>query len=157
MDIVEGRTRPVLTGDVYETVRHAGRVFYVTDNAGEVGFDMFVLKAIKARGSHVTLVVKGDIFFEDATVGDARYFNLEQVVDEIVESKGFFVREDASPALNSAFDMCDVVIAKGTGSFEGLKNEAAGKTVVFMLKAKCGPIGRDLKVEEGRIVVSVER
>ena len=156
MDIIEGRSRPVVEADVYEAVRHARRVFYVTDNAGEVGFDMFLLKAIKKNGPHVTLVVKDDIFFEDATAADACYFNLEQVVDEIVESKGFFVRRESSSAAGAAFDMCDLVIAKGTGSFEGLKNETAGKTVVFMLKVKCGPIGRHLNVEDGRIVVRLE-
>jgi uncharacterized protein with ATP-grasp and redox domains len=168
MDILgleEGATRapvivpagrcPVIIGDVYEAVMAARRVLYVTDNAGEIGFDSLVLRAIKEMGAYVTVVVKEGAFFEDATMSDAYYFNLERIVDEIVTSKGFLVKEEASSALSRAYEMSDLIISKGTGSFEALRGETNGRMVVFMLKVKCGPIGRGIKVAEGRVVVKV--
>ena len=149
-DLLEGRLQPVITGNVYEAVSRSKQVLYVTDNAGEVGFDMLLLKRIKEKGAFVTLVVKEDVFFEDVTTSDAHYFNLEHVVDEIVLSKGFFVREEASSTLNRAYALSDLVIAKGTGSFEALRGETANKKTVFMLKVKCKPISRAIAMEEGR-------
>jgi uncharacterized protein with ATP-grasp and redox domains len=157
VDVIEGRRDPVLIGDVYDAVLGAHRVLYITDNAGEVGFDSLLLKAVKRKGAYVTLVVKEDAFFEDTMMSDAHYFHLDQVVDEIVTSKGFFAGGSApSSVLEMAYAASDLIIAKGTGSFETLRGETMGKKVIFMLKVKCGPISRDIKVEEGRIVVKVE-
>jgi uncharacterized protein with ATP-grasp and redox domains len=157
MDIVglSGCRDPLIIGDVYKAVLAARRVLYVTDNAGEIGFDSLALKAIKGKGAYVTVVVKEAAFFEDATMSDAHYFNLESIVDEIVTSRGFFVKEEASSALRRAYEMSDLIFSKGTGSFEAFRGETNGRMVVFMLKVKCKPIGRDINVEEGSVVVKV--
>ncbi len=156
IDVIEGRLPPVLAGDVHDAIVTARRVLYVTDNAGEIGFDSIVLKSLKDRGIYVTLVVKEDGFFEDATMSDASYFGLEEVVDEIVASRGFFVRGELSTALSMAYDLCDLIIVKGTGSFEALRGETAERKVIFMLKVKCKPIAIDTGVEQGRVLVKVE-
>ncbi|MGD0231396.1 MAG: ARMT1-like domain-containing protein [Syntrophorhabdales bacterium] len=154
--IVEGITSGIVMGDLYGTILAARRVFYVTDNAGEVGFDSLVVRAVKDRGARVTLVVKEDTFFEDARISDARHFHLDELVDEIITSRGFPVPGMLTSRLADAYGASDVVIAKGTGSFEALKNETAGKRAIFMLKVKCGPISRETGVEQGRVLVKVE-
>ena len=156
IDIMEGRLSAVVMGDLYETVRNGRRVLYITDNAGEVGFDSLVLKALKGAGVQVTLVVKEDPFFEDVRMDDVDYFHLEELVDEVLTAKGFFVSGEVDARLQSAYLGCDVLFVKGTGGFEALRGETTGKKAVFMLKVKCGPISRDIGVEQGRVVVMVE-
>ena len=73
---------PVVTGDVYHAVKDSRRVLYITDNAGEIGFDSLVVELIKRMGPRVTLAVKERTFFEDATAVDARFFGLDKVWTE---------------------------------------------------------------------------
>ncbi len=154
--ILQGSGDTVFRGDPCRTVEDAGRILYITDNAGEVGFDSLLLEFIKKRGVHVTLVIKDDLFFEDAGIDDVLHFGLEDVVDVIAPSKGFFSMSEAGPALEEAYCASDVIIGKGTGSFEALHGETMGKGAVFMLKVKCGPISRSTGVEQGRVLVTAE-
>ena len=77
-EIIEGNDdEPVVVGDVYGAVRDASQILYVTDNAGEIGFDSLVIDIIKRMGPKITLVVKERTYFEDATPEDARFFGLD--------------------------------------------------------------------------------
>jgi damage-control phosphatase, subfamily I len=156
VEILKGAGSPILLGDLYHTVLNARRILYITDNAGEVGFDSLVLKLLKKSGAHVTLVVKEDPFFEDALMSDALHFELDKVVDKIIAVKGFSVMSEADPSLNRAFRASDLIVAKGTGGYEALRGETEGKKAVFMLKVKCGPISRDTGIDEGEVLVKVE-
>ena len=64
-------------GDVYEAARDKKRVLFLCDNAGEIGFDSLLIEQLKAMGADVTLVVKEEPFFEDATFRDAASFGLD--------------------------------------------------------------------------------
>jgi uncharacterized protein with ATP-grasp and redox domains len=146
----------VMIGDLYGAIRNARHICYVTDNAGEIGFDSLVLRQIKDIGPKITLVVKNRTFFEDATMVDARTFGLEELVDEILTVPGFFAPEEMDAATAASFKLCDLVIAKGTGSYEALRSEIPHKKAVYMLKIKCKPIARELEMKEGNIIVKVE-
>jgi damage-control phosphatase, subfamily I len=154
--IMDGTVTPCLTGDLYGAVLNARRALYFTDNSGEVGFDSLALRAMREMGVHLTLVVKEDTFYEDVTMSDALTFGLEKEVDEIVASPGFFVRGENGPVLNSVYARSDLIISKGTGSFEALKGETPGKKAVFMLKVKCEPVSLATGVEQGRLLVKVD-
>ena len=156
MTFLEGSDRAVFAGDPYDAILRARRILYITDNAGEVGFDSLLLKAIKKGGAHVTLVVKRATYFEDVTMSDARFFHLHEVVDEITETAGFAVPDEMDPVLGRAYEEADLIVAKGTGSYEALRDETAGKKAIFLLKVKCGPISRETEVEEGRVLVKVD-
>jgi damage-control phosphatase, subfamily I len=143
-------------GNVSETVNNSRHVLYVTDNAGEIGFDSLVLREIKDMGPKITLVVKKQTFFEDATMDDVRAFGLEGPVDEIITVPGFLAPDEMDAATAVSFKSCDLVIAKGTGSYESLRGEISDKKAVYMLKIKCKPIARELGMKEGNIIVRVE-
>jgi len=147
---------PVIVGHVYEAVRSCRRVLYVTDNAGEIGFDALVITQLKSMGKHVTLVVKEKTFFEDATTSDARFFALQDLTDEIVTTPGFLVPGVLEPAAKEAFSKSDLVMAKGTGSYEAMKDELGHTSAVFMLKVKCPAIARETGLEVGTTVVKLE-
>lgn len=149
----QGKPQPVLAGDVASNIG-SRRVVYALDNAGEVGFDSLAIRVLKKAGAHVTLVVKEPAFFEDATLEDARFFSLDQVVDQVVAVDGFLVPEDASAPAAAALARCDLVIAKGTGSFEALYGELGATPGLFLLKVKCRPISNLLGIAESNFAVA---
>jgi damage-control phosphatase, subfamily I len=152
----QGDARNAVIGDLFGTIKNSHHVFYVTDNAGEIGFDSLVIRQIKDLGSKVTLVVKKQTFFEDATMVDASFFGLDELVDEIILVPGFFAPDEMDKETAASFKSCDLVIAKGTGSYEALHGEIPDKKAIYMLKIKCKPIARELRMEEGNIIVKVE-
>lgn len=149
--IIRGeRSLLVLVGDVYGAVQGKSRVFYLADNAGEIGFDSLLIAELVGMGASVTLVVKEAPFFENATRDDALYFALDSLVDKIVSTRGLFVPDESSTPVADAFRQSDLVIAKGTGNYEALKGETGEKVVIFILKVKCAPIAASMGVDIGQ-------
>ena len=157
-DIIQGKVPlPVPAGDIYGAASKARNVFYVADNAGEIGFDSLVISLLKKMGAKVTLAVKEGPFFDDATLEDARYFGLEQIADAVHSVRGgIFVPEETDEELSLAFKNSDFVISKGTGNFEVFKGYGKGKRVLFLLKAKCGPVSKETETPEGQFIVRLE-
>jgi hypothetical protein len=157
-NILKGKNPlPALIGDVFGTAQRATRILYLTDNAGEIGFDSLLIATLREMGATVNLVVKEDPFFEDATMKDALFFSMDQLVDNIFTVNGFFVPGRSSSQLSDIFKKSDLVIAKGTGNYEALKGELRGKKVIYLLKVKCKPISTDIGVPVGTFVVKVEK
>lgn len=148
---------PPLTGNVFEAAQGASHILYITDNAGEIGFDSLLISKLKEMGLKVTLVVKENPFFEDATAKDVSFFRLDQLVDSILTVNGFFIPNEAPPPVFDSFKRSDLVIAKGTGNYEALKGEVEGKAAIYMLKVKCRPIVANIGVSVGSFVVKLEK
>ena len=155
--IIEGNNPlPVQMGDIYEAVQGASQILYAADNAGEIGFDSLLIVQLKEMGLRVNLVVRGPHLFEDATMEDASFFGLDKLVDNIFTTKGLFVPIESSPPLAEAFTQSDLIISKGTGNFEALKDEVGGKSIVYLLKIKCAPIAQRLGADRGSFVMRLE-
>jgi uncharacterized protein with ATP-grasp and redox domains len=156
--ILEGKgPLPTVMGDVFKAAQKANRILYMADNAGEIGFDSLLIAKLKEMGSKVTLIVKEDPFFEDATMKDIFFFTMDQLVDNISTAKGFFVPSEPTPSLTDSFKNSDLLIAKGTGNYEALQGETKGKTTIFMLKVKCRPIATKIGATIGNFVVKLEK
>ncbi len=148
---------PTLMGDVFRAAQGATRVLYITDNAGEIGFDSLLITRLKEMDLRITLMVKEEPFFEDATMKDAAYFSLDKLVDDISIVKGFFIPDKGQAAQRDLFEKSDLIIAKGTGNYEALKDELGGKKAIFMLKVKCEPIATNSGVDLGSFVVKLDQ
>ncbi len=146
-----------MNDDLLGVLKESHHVLYVTDNAGEIGFDSLVIRQIKEMGSKVTLAVKKQTFFEDATMDDVRAFGLEKLVDEVVTVPGFMAPHEMDPSVARLFESSDFIIAKGTGSYEALHSEIGDKKAAYLLKVKCRPIARELGVAEGNVMVKLEQ
>ncbi len=156
--VIRGELKPIIRGDLYETIKEARRILYITDNAGEIGFDSHFISLLKEAGCHVTLLVKDPLFFEDATMDDVQFFGLERLVDAVVSVKGIFIPGESYPLpVVLAYEDADLIVAKGTGNFEALRGEVTGKTVLYMLKVKCDPIAAATGIEHGRFIIDLER
>ncbi len=156
IDLLEGKkSLPVVMGDVSQFIKKSKRIFYITDNAGEIGFDSLLISRLKEMGKEINLIVKEDPFFEDATTKDASFFNLDHLVDHLFSVKGLFVPIPNSSPLMDAFHHSDLIISKGTGNYEALQDEVNEKPVIYMLKVKCRPISERIGVEIGTFIVKV--
>jgi uncharacterized protein with ATP-grasp and redox domains len=156
--ILEGKNPlPLLIGDVFGTAQRATRILYLADNAGEVGFDSLLIATLREMGATVNLVIKKDPFFEDATIKDALFFSIDKLVDHVFTVNGFFIPGNSTSLLSGIFRKTDLVIAKGTGNYEALKDELRGKRVIYLLKVKCKPISADIGAPMGTFVVKAEK
>lgn len=155
-DLMQKGAGKVMIDDLLGILRESRHVLYVTDNAGEIGFDSLVIQQIKEVGPKVTVVVKENTFFEDATMNDANVFDIANLADEVVTVPGFMAPQEVDPSMASLIMSCDFVIGKGTGSYEALHSELGSKKAAFMLKIKCKPISRELGMDEGGVVVKLQ-
>ena len=157
INILKGKNPlPHLIGDVFGTAQRATRILYVTDNAGEIGFDSLLIAELRETGATLNLVVKEDPFFEDARMKDALFFSMDKLVDNIFTVNGFFIPGRNPSPLSDIFKRSDLVIAKGTGNYEALKDQGHGKATLYMLKVKCPPIARETGANVGSFIAKTE-
>ena len=107
-------------------------------------------------GLKITLVVKEDPFFEDATLGDACYFDLDKLADNILTTRSVFIPGNSTPPLEEAYKKSDLIIAKGVFNFESLAGEGLKKPVIYMLKMKCKLLSGINEAEMGNAIVRLE-
>jgi uncharacterized protein with ATP-grasp and redox domains len=115
-----------------------------------------LIEELKEMGLKVTLVVKDDPFFEDATIEDARYFGLDKCIDAVLTTRYVFIPNETTSFLEEAFRKTDLVIAKGVFNFESLSGEDLDKPVVHMLKIKCNPLSQKNDVDVGDLIIKLE-
>lgn len=113
----------------------AGRVLYLADNTGEIVFDRLLIEQLPA--GHVAVAVRGGPVLNDATLADARTVLMDQiaeVIDNGSDAPGTILG-DCSQVFQDSFKQADIVIAKGQGNFETLREASAN--IFFLLKIKC--------------------
>jgi uncharacterized protein with ATP-grasp and redox domains len=132
-------------------VSRAEKILYLADNAGEIVFDRLLIEQLPAE--KVTVVVKGSPVINDATMEDAEFAGLTEmleVIDNGSDAPGTIL-ESCSQAFRNHFAESDLVIAKGQGNYETLSD--VNKSIFFILKAKCPVIARDLGCEVGEMIL----
>lgn len=116
----------------------AGRtLLYLTDNAGEIGFDRVFAEVLKERYPHleITFCVRGGISQNDATREDAAVVGIPfPVIDN-----GNTVAGTELPLLSreakQAMDEADVILSKGMGNTETLYG--CGYPIYYAFLIKC--------------------
>ncbi len=129
-------------------LRNASRVLYLADNAGELYFDLPLVKWMK-RFAQVTYVVKPSPVQNDLTLDDVRTSGLEaefgRVMSTGVASPGVLFSL-ASAQFKREFESADLVFAKGMGHYEALSEFSPEGRFFYCLKAKCQPVADSLGV-----------
>ncbi|MGC8642062.1 MAG: damage-control phosphatase ARMT1 family protein [Isosphaeraceae bacterium] len=137
--------------DFRQAVAEAERILYLADNAGEIAFDRLLIEQLPP--TRVTLAVRGAPILNDATMADARAVGLHEIVEIIdngSDAPGTLL-DDCSLEFQRRFTEADLIIAKGQGNFETLSDELAN--IIFLFKAKCPVIARQVLVPLGTHVV----
>lgn len=135
-----------------QRVSASRRLLYLLDNAGETVFDRVLIEELSTRGPEIAAVVKGRAILNDATMEDAEFAGLDQVC-RLVSNGSPMVGTDldtCSEEFRRLFAEADLIISKGQGNFETL-NETS-RPILFVLKAKCPEVGRELGVGTGDMV-----
>lgn len=145
-----------LHGDLAEVERRLSsfdNVLYLTDNAGEVIFDLFVIEKLKEMGKRVVIASKSEPVLNDVTAEELRC-----MTDNVVITTGPVVGttlENISPeALSLLLNKDWLVISKGMGNFETLtefEHQLEGR-LTYILRAKCDPVAMALGVPRGTLV-----
>ena len=132
-----------------DEVDRARKILYLTDNCGEVVFDLLLVEALAELGKEVTVSPKEEPILNDATVVDLKalgFDRMARIVPHARRSIGLLLSE-APAAFLEVWEAADLVVAKGMGHFETLYG--TDKTVAFLLKAKCIPVAERLGVAPG--------
>lgn len=129
-------------------LRSTSKVLFLADNAGEIYFDLLLVKWIE-QYAQVTYVVKPSPVQDDTTLEDIKKAGLEgefgRIIDTGVASPGV-VFSLASAQFKEEFDSADLILAKGMGHYEALSELPAQGRFFYCLKAKCLPVAKSLGV-----------
>lgn len=127
----------------YELAKKAHNVLYLTDNAGEIVFDTLLVEQLKNMGVTVMVAVKGGPVINDATLEDAAASGMMKIADNVIttgtDAVGFAAKEVSHEFLK-AYELADLVIAKGMGYAETLTEHKLKKPHLLLLRTKCEPV-----------------
>ena len=127
-------------------LKDAGKVLYLADNAGELYFDLPLVKWMK-QFAQVIYVVKPSPVQDDLTLDDVRRSGLEgefgKVISTGIASPGI-VFSLASAQFKREFESADLIFAKGMGHYEALSELPPEGKFFYCLMAKCKPVAGSL-------------
>jgi uncharacterized protein with ATP-grasp and redox domains len=140
--------------------RLARRVVYFTDNAGEIVFDLLLIRFLKEQGARVTLAVKGAPVLNDATLEEACQLKMDREVDLLTTTGGgdIGVTWEKMPGdLAGALSGASLVIAKGMANYESLTEYASRlPPVAYLLTVKCETVAESIGAPVGAAVAALE-
>ncbi len=124
-----------------------GTLVYLTDNAGEIYFDLPLFRELAGRSSRAVLAVKGGPAANDLTRAELRAPGLagrfERVEDTGCDGVGVDW-ERASPRFKALLGSAGLVLAKGMANFLTLRGRPLPAPLFFVFKLKCAPMVQDL-------------
>lgn len=130
-----------LDGPVFRDFRReleqAKTLLYLTDNAGEIGFDRIFAETIHRLYPDVaiTFCVRGSVTVNDATRADAEAVGIPFPVMDNGNDIAGTVPERMSPESRRAMEQADLILAKGMGNCETLFG--CGLNVYYAFLVKC--------------------
>ena len=113
------------------------KLLYLTDNAGEIGFDRIFAEEIAKKYPHLTITfcVRGDITLNDATRADAEAVGIPfPIIDNGNRVPGTQL-DLLSKEAKEALDAADVILAKGMANCETMFG--CGYNVYYAFLVKC--------------------
>ena len=136
---------------LHDRLEAADNVLYLADNAGEIALDRLFIGFIPCP--RITVAVKSGPAINDATMEDAQQVGLTEracVVETGSDAPGTLL-EECSAEFREHFAAADLIIAKGQGNYEALSDRP--EEIVFLLKAKCPVVARDIGCRVGDMVL----
>lgn len=135
-------------------VTSADSILYFLDNAGEIVFDRLLIEMLKkVSRAEIVSVVRGSPILNDATMEDARFVGLTEVI-EVIDSgndaPGTILSQMPAKIIN-LFEKSDVIISKGQGNYETLSESK--RNVYFLFKIKCPVVAEYMNAKVGEYVL----
>ncbi|WP_017661059.1 damage-control phosphatase ARMT1 family protein [Baaleninema simplex] len=100
-----------------QQLKNAKTILYISDNTGEIAFDRLLIEQLLQQQKQVTLAVRGAPAINDATLEDAAYVGLTDLVPVITTGTALpgTVVKKASEEFQNFFKTADLAISKGQG------------------------------------------
>ena len=117
-------------------------LLYLTDNAGEIGFDRICAEVLREHYPHleITFCVRGAICSNDATREDAAVVGLDfPIIDNGTNIAGT-IPETLGAEAKEALETADVILSKGMANTECLYG--SGYNIYFAFLVKCDKFER---------------
>jgi len=124
-------------------VRKPRRILYLTDNAGEIYFDIPLHGYLKQYCRQLYLVVKGGPSLNDLTRAELQSAKLQDRFDAVADTgtDGAGIDWDhVSTEFLDLFASADLIISKGMANFETLYPKSIPAASFYLFKVKCEPI-----------------
>ena len=121
-----------------EDLEKGKKLIYLTDNAGEIGFDKIFASQIAKKYPHlqITFCVRGAICQNDATREDAKVVGLPFPVIDNGNRVAGTVLSLLSPEAKEALDSADVILAKGMANVETMYGCDYNLYYAFLVKCQ---------------------
>jgi len=132
--------------------KEPGLVLYLTDNSGEIYFDLPLYDYIKNRAGRTVLVVKGGPSLNDLTRAELRSAGIEDMVGEVADTgtEGAGVDwERVSEEFLDLIESADLIVSKGMANFETIYPNQLSPAILFLFKVKCEPIQNYIQAPVG--------
>ena len=112
-------------------------LLYLTDNAGEIGFDRVCAEVLRERYPHLDIVfcVRGGIAQNDATREDAAVVGIDFPIIDTGSNIAGLIPEMAGAEAMEALETADVILSKGMANVECLYR--SGYNIYFAFLVKC--------------------
>ena len=137
-----------------ESLKKAGTLLYLGDNAGEIVLDKILIGLLlRETKLDITYAVRGGPVINDATMEDARFVGMTDIVRVIDTGIDFpgILPEACSGEFLDHYNGADMILSKGQGNYESLSEE--DKNIFFLLQTKCLVIANKIGCRVGDIVL----
>jgi uncharacterized protein with ATP-grasp and redox domains len=136
------------------SLKSSKTLLYVGDNAGEIVLDKILINVLfRETNVDITYAVRGKPIINDATMDDAQFVGMTDIVRVIDTGADFpgIVLESCSEEFLEYYHNSDIILAKGQGNYESLSDEL--KNIFFLLQAKCPVIAKKIGCNVGDLVL----
>lgn len=148
---------------IRSAIKNREKILYLTDNAGEIFFDGFVIRELIKMGKEVVVSPKSAPVINDATIEDLEEAGISYLEERcrIIPNGtyiGISLEEVEGEFLDVFSDDRYLVIAKGMGNYETISEFEARDEfglkgrLIYVLRAKCEPVTRSMGVRRGELV-----
>lgn len=140
---------------IYNLVQVNKEVLFLTDNAGEIVFDKFLILELLKLNINVIVAVKQYPVLNDATMEDAEVAGLVelsqknpnlQIITTGNDHVGLLL-DEISEQFRPYFENAKLIIAKGMGYYETLTEKSFQKPIIYLFRTKCSSVAQDVNVE----------
>jgi len=127
-----------------------GKVLFLSDNCGEVILDRFLVEELSKFAS-VSIVAKDLPILTDATIEDVKHAGLDTWATQVLGTGPFAVGFDPIrlPTKVRALMKGSLIVSKGMANYEALPRLPFPVKAYLLMRVKCVPIARSLKVKKG--------
>lgn len=145
---------------IIDVIKNARIITFVLDNTGEAALDKLLSESLRDLGIYTVAIVKSGAFQNDITIKEAKYLELSNSFDEVVETgtdAASIFLDELAPKAKRVIDESDILISKGMANFEYISEieKIINKPIIYMLKTKCRPVTMELRVDIGDYVINV--